>query len=60
MKLLNFENWNSSELSKLGIILENKVNQKLMLSNNANNKISTSKFVFFYEKNRNFWMISDF
>jgi hypothetical protein len=35
MKLLNFENWSSGELSK---ILENKVIYKLMLSNQVNNK----------------------
>ena len=32
MKLLNFENWSNVELSKLGIIYENKVIQKLILS----------------------------
>ena len=50
MKLLNFENWSSGELSKLGIILENKVIKKMMLSKNLNCKVYAPKFVFFNEK----------
>ena len=45
MKLPNFDNWSNGELSKLGIILRNKV-----LSKNANNKKCAPKFVFFNEK----------
>ena len=36
---------------KLGIILENKVILKMMLSNIVNNKKCAPKFVFFNEKN---------
>ena len=35
---------------KLGVILENKVIQKLMLSKNVNNKKYAPKLVFFSEK----------
>ena len=51
MKLLNFENWSSGELSKFGFILENKIIKKLMLSKNDQNKKCASVFVFFNEKN---------
>jgi hypothetical protein len=50
MKLLNFENWSSGELSKFGVILENKMIKKLMLSKNDHNKKCASVFVFFNEK----------
>ena len=47
MKSLNFENWSSQ---KLGIIFENKMILKLMLSDNVNNKRCAPKLVFFNEK----------
>ena len=37
-KLLNFYNWCSGELSKIGHHLSNKVIQKLMSSKNENDK----------------------
>ena len=37
-KLLSFEHWCSSELSKIGHNFSNKVTQELMLSKNVNNK----------------------
>ena len=37
-KLLNFENWCSDELSKIGHHFSNKIILKLMLSKNVNNK----------------------
>ena len=36
MKLLNFENWNSGEQSKIGPDFSNKLIKKLMLSKNVN------------------------
>ena len=53
MKLLNFKNWSSGELSKkkLGITLKNKLNWKLGLSKNVGNKKCAPEFVFFNEKN---------
>jgi hypothetical protein len=45
---------------KLGIILEDKLNKKLMLSKNVNNKKYTPKLVFFNErKMRKIGMIFD-
>ena len=49
-KSLNFENWVNREVSKLGIILESKVIEKLMLSKNVNNKKCAPKLIFFNEK----------
>jgi hypothetical protein len=43
MKLLNFEFGVVASYQKWGIILENKVIQKLMLSKNVNNKKCTPK-----------------
>ena len=45
MKLLNFENWSSGEVSKIGYRFT-----KLMLSKNVNNKKCAPKFIFFNEK----------
>jgi hypothetical protein len=39
-----------TDRQKLGIILENKVVQKLKFSKNDNNKKPSSKLIFFYEK----------
>ena len=44
-KLLNFENWSSGELSKIGHHF-----RKLMLSKSLNCKKCAPKFVFFNEK----------
>ena len=53
MKLLNFENLGVvASCQKLGIILENKVIKKLMLSKNVNNKKCAPKFVFFNDKKK--------
>jgi hypothetical protein len=49
-KLLNFENWYSGELSKIGHHFSNKVIQKLMLSKNVKNKKCAPKLVLFNEK----------
>ena len=60
MKFLNFENWSSGELSKFGVILENKMIKKLMLSKNDHNKKCASVFVFFNEKKlKEIWIIFD-
>ena len=49
-KLLNFENWSSGELSKIGTILENKGIKRLMLSKNVNNQKFALKLIFFNKK----------
>ena len=49
-KLLNFENWCSGRLSKIGHHFGNKVILKLILSKNVNNKKRSPKLVFFNEK----------
>ena len=51
MKLLNFENWSSGELSKIGHHFKNNVIYKLMLSKNVSNKKFATKLIFFNEKN---------
>ena len=55
MKLLNFENWSS------GIILENKLMQKMMLSKNVNIKTCAPKciLIFTEKKIRKIRMIFD-
>ena len=50
-KLLNFENWCMGRCQKLGIIIGNKVIQKLMTSKNVNDKKGVPRFIFFNEKN---------
>ena len=47
---MNYENWCSGELSKIGHHFGNKVILKLMLSKNVNNKKGAPKLVFFNEK----------
>ena len=48
-KLLNFEFWINSELSKIGHLVI-KILKKLILSKNVNNKKCAPKLVFFNEK----------
>ena len=50
-KLLNFENWCMGRCQKLGIIIGNKVIQKLMTLKNVNDKKGVPRFIFFNEKN---------
>ena len=49
-KFLDFENWCSGELSKIGHYFSNKDIQRLMISKNANEKKFPPKLVFFSEK----------
>ena len=57
-KSLNFENWCSGNLSKIGHHFINKEILKLTLSKNVNNKKCADKLAFFNEKKiRKFRMI---
>ena len=49
-KSLNFENWCSGELSKIGHHFRNKMVLKLMISKKVKNKKCAAKLVFFNNK----------
>ena len=50
MKVMNFENWCTCELLKIGHHFSNKVIQKSLLSKTVNNKKYALKLIFFHEK----------
>ena len=50
MKLLNFENWSSGKLSKIGHHFREQSDLKIDVFKNINNKKFAFKFVFFNKK----------
>ena len=53
MKLLNFENWSSGELSKIGHHFTKESYLKIDVIKNVNNKKCASKYIFFDAKKKN-------